>query len=96
MFLSVNIMKFEELSLLQNGDLSDHDIEKLNIVLAFYERLPTEAMKRELLQLMENQPTMLPSEFNKRLDDFAVRVKSANNYVYFSAYLANSTFSRVH
>lgn len=77
LFLTVNIMKFEELSLLQNGGLSDHEIEKLNIVLAFYERLPTEGMKRELLQLTENQPTMLPNEFDKRLDDFAVRVKSA-------------------
>lgn len=89
-------MKFEELSLLQTGDLSEHDIEKLNIVLAFYERLPTEAMKQELLQLMENQPTMLPDEFDKLLDDFAVRVKSANNYVCVSAYLASAALSRVH
>ena len=89
-------MKPEDLSLLRDRGLTREEIEKLNIVLAFYERLPTDELKQALLALMENQPFMVPSEFDLRLDDFAARVKTAAAYAQVSAYLASAALPRMH
>lgn len=89
-------MKLEELSLLKAEGLSEDDIEKLKIVLAFYDRLPSDAMKEELLMLMETQPLMVPGEFDCRLDDFALRVKIAAIPGQVSAYLACANFAKIH
>lgn len=89
-------MKLEELSLLRDEGLSEEQIEKLDIVLTFYERLPCELMKQELLMLMERQPSMLPGEFDFRLDDFAARVKGSTAPYQGSAYLAFSKNGRLH
>jgi hypothetical protein len=89
-------MKLEELSLLRDEGLSEDEIEKLKIVLAFYDRLPSEAMKEELLILMERQPFMLPGEFDLRLDDFAARVKATTGPAQINAYLAYSTVKKMH
>jgi hypothetical protein len=45
---------------------------------------------------MENQPFMVPSEFDLRLDDFAARVKTAAAYAQVSAYLASAALPRMH
>jgi hypothetical protein len=89
-------MKLEELSLLRIDGLSENAIEKLKIVLAFYDRLPSEAMKEELLILMERQPLMLPGEFDLRLDDFAARVKAAPTPSQMNVYLAYSHLAKMH
>lgn len=89
-------MKLEELSLLRAEGLSENDIEKLKIVLAFYDRLPSDAMKEELLMLMEAQPLMMPDEFDRRLDDFALRVKMVAVPSQISAYLACTNFAKIH
>jgi hypothetical protein len=89
-------MKLEELSLLRGEGLSEDEIEKLKIVLAFYDRLPSEAMKEELLMLIERQPFMLPGEFDLRLDDFAARVKATTDPAQIVAYLAYSAFANMH
>ena len=89
-------MKLEDLSLMRDKGLTEHESEKLKIVLAFYERLPSEAMKQELLLLIEHQPLMSPGEFNARLDDFAVRVKTAEACTQVGSFLAGAVSSRVH
>jgi hypothetical protein len=89
-------MKLEELSLLRDEGLSEEQIEKLEIVLAFYERLPSEPMKQELLMLMERQPLMLPGEFDLRLDNFAARVKAITGPSQMSAYIASFTNGKIH
>lgn len=89
-------MRLEELSLLRDEGLSQEQIEKLEIVLAFYERLPSESMKQELLILMEKQPSMLPGEFNFRLDNFAARVKATIGLSQTSGYIASSTSGKMH
>ena len=89
-------MKLEEVSLLRAEGLSENDIEKLKIVLAFYDRLPLDTMKEELLMLMEMQPLMMPGEFDRRLDDFALRVKMATIPGQISVYLACTSFAKVH
>lgn len=89
-------MKLEELSLLRDEGLSEEQIEKLEIVLAFYERLPSEPMKQELLMLMERQPLMLPREFDFRLDNFAARVKASTGLSQTSAYIASFTNGKIH
>ena len=70
-------MKLQELSLLRDKELSEKQIEKLQMVLAFYNALPTDTLKVELLTLMEQQPSMAPHEFDSRLSQFSVQVKSA-------------------
>lgn len=89
-------MKLEELSLLRDEGLSEEQIEKLEIVLAFYARLPSESMKQELLMLMERQPLMLPGEFDFRLDNFASRVKATTGSSQISAYIASFTNGKMH
>lgn len=89
-------MKLEDLSLLRDQGLTEDGSEKLKIVLAFYERLPSEAMKQELLLLIEHQPFMPPGEFDARLDDFAARVKTAAAFAQVGSLLAGAVSSRVH
>lgn len=89
-------MKLEELSLLRDEGLSEEQIEKLEIVLAFYERLPSESMKQELLMLMERQPLMLPGEFDFRLDNFSARVKATTGPFQISEYSASFTTRTMH
>ena len=89
-------MKLEELSLLRDEGLSEEQIDKLDIVLAFYERLPCELMKQELLMLMERQPSMLPREFDFRLDDFAARVKGSTGPSPEIACIASSKNGKLH
>ena len=89
-------MKLEDLSLLRHHGFTEEGSEKLKIVLAFYERLPSEAMKQELLLLIENQPFMQPGEFDTRLDAFAARVKTADAFAQVGALLAGAVSTRVH
>jgi len=89
-------MKLEELSLLRDNGLSEKQIEKLEIVLAFYERLPSESLKQELLMLMEGQPLMLPGEFDFLLNNFAARVKATTGPSQISGYIAPSTSGKMH
>lgn len=89
-------MKLEELSLFRNRGFTEDETEKLKIVLAFYERLPSEAMKQELLLLIEHQPFMSSGDFDSRLDDFAARVKTAEPFAQVGSFLAGAVSSRVH
>jgi hypothetical protein len=89
-------MKFEDLSLLRDEGLSEEQIEKLEIVLTFYERLPSESMKQELLMLIEKQPLMLAGEFDFRLDNFAARMKATADPSQMSAYIASFTNGKMH
>jgi len=89
-------MKLAELSLLRDKRLSEAQIEKLKIVLAFYERLPSESMKHELLMLMERQPLMLPGEFDFRLVHFDARLKAITGPSQISAYTVSFTNGKVH
>ena len=89
-------MKLEELSLLRDDGLSEGQLEKLEIVLAFYERLPSELMKQDLLMLMERQPFMMPEEFDFRLDNFAARVRAITGPSQLSAYAASFTNGKIH
>lgn len=75
-FLKIK-MKRDKLNFFAEEGRSEDEVEKLRIVLAFYERLPSEAMKEELLSLMEGEPFMTHDEFNLRLDTFVSRVKAA-------------------
>jgi hypothetical protein len=68
-------MVWEELSLLRDEGRSKEQIAKLEIIFDFYNRLPCEKLKGELLALMEKQRAMAPSEFDLRLQDFAERAK---------------------
>jgi hypothetical protein len=68
-------MVWEELSLLRDEGISKDQIAKLQIIFDFYNRLPCETLKGELLTLMEKQPAMAPREFDLRLQDFAERAK---------------------
>jgi hypothetical protein len=96
LFPQNNMMKLEELSLLRDEGLSQEQIEKLKIVLAFYERLPSESMKQELLILMEKQPSMLLGEFDFRLDNFAARAKATTDPSQVSAYIGSFTNGKMH
>jgi hypothetical protein len=89
-------MKFEDLSLLRNRGFTEDETEKLEIVLAFYERLPSAAMKQELLLLIEHQPFMSPGEFDSRLDDFAARIKTPDAFAQVGAFVAGAFSSRMH
>jgi len=89
-------MQLEELTLLRNQGLSEDEIEKLKIVLAFYDRLPSEVMQEELLVLMERQPFMRPEEFNVRLDDFALRVKAAGGPTQYSGDMQHCQIEIIH
>ena len=66
----------DELSLLRDGGMSKDQIAKLQVIFNFYDRLPCEKLKGELLTLMEKQRAMAPSEFDLRLQDFAERAKA--------------------
>ncbi|MBK4739225.1 hypothetical protein [Noviherbaspirillum pedocola] len=84
-------MKRDKLDFFAEEGRSEDEIEKLRIVLAFYERLPSEAMKEELLSLMEGQPSMAPAEFDLRLDTFVSKVKAAPSQEnIFSAYAGSA------
>jgi hypothetical protein len=91
-----NNMKLEDLSVFKNDSLSTKEKEKLKIVIAFYDRLPTEEMKREFLELVERQPLMAPGEFDACLDDFVARVKTAGAVAQVGAYIAVAASTRVH
>jgi hypothetical protein len=88
-------MKAHELSLLRQ-DLSEVEIEKLKIVLAFYERIPCELLKDELLVLMETQPLLAPAEFDRRLDAFAKQVRLFIPAGYGEASTQYATPSQIH
>lgn len=70
-------MKLDDLSLLKNEALTDEEVRKLSLVLAFHDRLPTEAMQEQLLILMEEGSFMEPGEFDLRLSQFAAQAKAA-------------------
>ena len=89
-------MKLEELSLFRDEGLSEEQIQKLGIVLAFYERLPSESMKQELLMLMESQPLMPPGEFDFLLVNFAARVKASTSPLQMSPSIASFTNGKIH
>lgn len=89
-------MKLEDSSLLRNRGFTEDEADKLKIVLAFYERLPSEAMKQELLLLIEHQPFMAPGEFDSRLDDFAARVKKADAFAQAGFVLSGAVSQKVH
>jgi hypothetical protein len=89
-------MKLEDLILLRNRGFTNDETEKLKIVLAFYERLPSEAMRQELLLLIEYQPFMSPGEFDARLDDFAARIKTPNAFAQTASFMAGAASSRMH
>jgi hypothetical protein len=95
-FLLAIKMKIDELSLLRAEGLSDDKIEKLKIVLAFYDRLPSDALKEELLALMEGQPSMPTGEFDRLLDNFAARVKAATPLPQMCTDLAYQMSARLH
>ena len=69
-------MKWDQLTLLQEEGMSKEQLAKLQIILNFYDRLPSEKLKEELLTLMEKQRAMAPGEFDLRLQDFAERAKA--------------------
>lgn len=96
LFPKANKMKLEDLSLLRDQGLTKDGSEKLKIVLAFYERLPSKAMKQELLLLIEHQPLMSPGEFDSQLDDFAARVKTADAFAQVGSLLPGAVSLRVH
>lgn len=89
-------MKLEDSSLLRNRGFTEDEADKLKIVLAFYERLPSEAMKQELLLLIEHQPFMALSEFDSRLDDFAARVKKADAFAQAGSMLSGAVSQKFH
>ena len=69
-------MIWEELSLLRVEGMSKDQIAKLQIIFDFYDRLPCEKLKGELLNLIEKQRAMTSDEFDLRLQDFAKRAKA--------------------
>jgi hypothetical protein len=53
-------MKWNELSYLKEEGRSEDEMEKLRIVLAYYDCLPSARMQEERLSLMDGQPSMEP------------------------------------
>lgn len=89
-------MRIEDLGVFKNKRLLPEEMEKLKIVIAFYHSLPTQAMKDELLRLIERQPSMLHREFETCLDDFAVKVRSVCDFERDTAHFPDDILSRLH
>lgn len=89
-------MVWEELSLLRDEGMSKDQIAKLQIIFDFYDRLPCEKLKGELLTLMEKQRAMALSEFDLRLQDFAERAKGLSFRESSSLYPISNTPASVH
>jgi len=89
-------MLWEELSLLRDEGMSKDQIAKLQIIFDFYDRLPCEKLKGELLTLMEKQRAMAPGEFDLRLQDFAERAKAFSFRESSSPYPISNTPASVH
>jgi hypothetical protein len=89
-------MKLDDWSLLKNETLTDEEVGKLNLVLAFHARLPTEEMRQQLLVLMEEGRCMAPGEFDLRLDQFAAQAKAAMAPFHTGEHAAYALSAKVH
>lgn len=89
-------MKPSDLSLVRNTNLTDEEVGKLELILAFHDRLPTEAMRQALLILIEDEPFLARTEFDRRLDQFAAQAKAAMTPFQAGEYAAYIASAQVH
>ena len=82
--------------MLKNEALTDEQFGKLELVLAFHDRLPTQAMRETLLVLIEEEPFLARAEFDRRLNQFAAQAKAAMAPFQAGQYAAYASSEKVH
>lgn len=86
----------DEVKLLDTEGKSAEEIRKIDILCDFMGRLPTDAMRAELIELIEKQPSMAPGQFEDSLHDFSQRVHATLFKDSVSPYALNARPSRLH
>ncbi|MBK4737290.1 hypothetical protein [Noviherbaspirillum pedocola] len=89
-------MKRDGFELLNFEGKSEEQISKIKLILDFMERLPTDALREELCDLMEKQPSMALGEFDARLREFSKRVHAVLSSDAIDPYRAGYSPKRLH